>query len=75
MSNTAAQKNVAQGGGGSGQSVNGLNDLVRDLGKWRGTQEAGINFIVISVSSALPASKRAPPLVEQIKDSVLAQSI
>ena len=30
------------------------------------------NFIVVSVSSALPETKRTPALVEQIKDAVLA---
>lgn len=72
MADTAAQMNAAQSGGTQGQGIKSLNDLVRDLGKWRETQEMGINFIVVSVSSALPESKRTPPLVAQIKDSVLA---
>ena len=75
MADTAAQTKVAQDGEIPGQGVKNLNDLIRDLGKWREKPEAGINFIVVSVSSALPESKRSPPLVEQIKDAVLAQAI
>ena len=72
MANTAAQTKAAQGGGVPGQGIKNLNDLIRDLGKWREKQEANINFIVVSVSSALPETKRTPVLVEQIKDAVLA---
>jgi len=36
------------------------------MGKWRHAPEGGVNLIVISVSSALPETKRTPALVEQI---------
>lgn len=74
MPETAAQTTAAVGGG-AGQKVKSLNDLVRDLGAWREKQVAGMNFIVVSVSSALPESKRTAPLIAQIEDSVLAQSM
>ena len=75
MPETAAQTTTAQAGGGAGQQVKSLNDLVRELGKWRETPVGEMNFIVVSVSSALPESKRTPALVDQIKDSVLVQTM
>ena len=39
------------------------------------SKRRGINFIVVSVSSALPETKRTPDLVEQIKDAVLATTV
>lgn len=70
----AAQPDLSQGGGGAAAKVHSLNDLVREMGKWRETPVAGMNFIVISVSSAMPESKRTQPLIDQIKDGVLAQT-
>ncbi len=74
MSETAAQMTPAQSGQGGGSLVGTLSDLVREMGKWREAPIANVVFIVVSVSSALPESKRTPPLVEQIKDGVAAQA-
>ncbi len=52
-----------------------LSDLVRELGKWRESPVADVNFIVVSVSSAMPENKRTPELVGQIKDGVAAQTL
>ena len=35
MANTAAQTQATQGGGIPSQGIKNLNDLIRDLGKWR----------------------------------------
>jgi hypothetical protein len=40
------------------------------MGKWRHSPEGGVNLIVVSVSSALPETKRTPALVEQIAAAV-----
>jgi len=74
MSETAAQMTPAQSGQGGDSSVGTLSDLVREMGKWREAPIANVVFIVVSVSSALPESKRTPALVEQIKDGVAAQA-
>lgn len=74
MPETAAQTTAAAGGGG-GPKVKSLNDLVRELGAWREKPVGDMNFIIVSVSSALPESKRTAPLVAQIADSVLAQTM
>lgn len=75
MPDAAAQAEADHGTGGATPKVKGLNDLVREMGKWRENPVAGMNFIVVSVSSAMPESKRTPPLIEQIKDGVLAQTV
>ncbi|MEQ8734867.1 MAG: hypothetical protein RIC29_08075 [Rhodospirillaceae bacterium] len=74
MSEAVAQTTPTQGGHGGGPTVGTLSDLVREMGRWRESPVANIVFVVISVSSALPESKRTPPLVEQIKDGVAAQA-
>lgn len=74
MSEAVAQTTPTQGGLGGGPTVGTLSDLVREMGRWRESPVANIVFVVISVSSALPESKRTPPLVEQIKDGVAAQA-
>ncbi|MCB2106836.1 MAG: EAL domain-containing protein [Rhodobacteraceae bacterium] len=52
--------------------VQDLRALVQDMGKWRHTPEGGVNLIVISVSSALPETKRTPTLVTQMGEAVSA---
>ena len=47
-----------------------LRALVQDMGKWRHTPESGVNLIVVSVSSALPETKRTAALVEQLSVGV-----
>jgi hypothetical protein len=47
-----------------------LRALVQDMGKWRHAPESGVNLIVVSVSSALPETKRTPALVAQLLDGV-----
>ncbi|MDX2145070.1 MAG: hypothetical protein SFV19_17075 [Rhodospirillaceae bacterium] len=43
-----------------------LRALVQDMGKWRHAPESGVNLIVVSVSSALPETKRSVQLIEQL---------
>ena len=47
-----------------------LRALVQDMGKYRHAAESGINLIVVSVSSALPETKRTPALVAQLVEGV-----
>jgi hypothetical protein len=72
--NSGPSENCAERGW-AGHKVGSLSDLVHELAKWRESPVAGMNFIVVSVSSAMPETKRTPQLVEQIKDSVLAQAV
>lgn len=74
MSGTATSPDIGYGTAGQGLSVQSLSDLVRDLGAWREKPVADVNFIIVSVSSAMPENKRTPELVSQIKDSVTAQA-
>jgi len=52
-----------------------LRALVQDMGKWRHAPESGVNLIVVSVSSALPETKRTPGLVDQLADGVGALGV
>jgi hypothetical protein len=47
-----------------------LRALVQDMGKWRHAPEGGVNLIVVSVSSALPETKRTPALIQQLAEGV-----
>jgi hypothetical protein len=74
MSGTATSPDIGHGTAGQAKPVLSLSDLVRELGKWREKPIADVNFIIVSVSSAMPENKRTPELVNQIKDSVMAQA-
>ncbi len=56
--------------GERGPKPQDLRALVQDMGKWRHAPESGVNLIVVSVSSALPETKRTPALVEQLAEGV-----
>lgn len=47
-----------------------LRTLVQDMGKYRHAPEGGVNLIVVSVSSALPETKRTPSLIAEIAAAV-----
>ncbi len=51
-----------------------LRALVQDMGQWRHAPEGGVNLIIISVTAALPETKRTPELVAQIAEGVLGIS-
>lgn len=55
---------------GRGAKPQDLRALVQDMGKWRHAPEGGVNLIVVSVTSALPETKRTPALVEQLVEGV-----
>lgn len=60
MSDTHAA--TAQGGSAQAKPKD-LRALVQDMGHWRHAPESGVNLIVISVTAALPETKRTPELV------------
>jgi hypothetical protein len=65
----AAQRPAAPGDGRTVQPKD-LRALVQDMGQWRHAPESGFNIIVVSVTSALPESKRSPTLITQIADGI-----
>ena len=52
-----------------------LTALVRALGAWRENPEGSTNFIVVSVASALPETKRSETLIEQLQESLGAIAV
>lgn len=51
-----------------------LRALVQDMGHWRHAPEGGVNLIIISVTAALPETKRTPELIAQIGEGVIGIS-
>ena len=51
-----------------------LRALVQDMGHWRHAPEGGVNLIIISVTAALPETKRTPELIAQIAEGVIGIS-
>jgi hypothetical protein len=66
---------VLQSSDDRGLKPQDLRALVQDMGKWRHAPEGGVNLIVVSVSSALPETKRTPALVQEIASAVGALAL
>jgi len=72
MSDTQAAKGNAWSQSAAQAKARDLRALVQDMGQWRHAPEGGVNLIVISVTAALPETKRTPELIVQIGEGALA---